>query len=340
VYYKVEQKVALRVWNIIHNLGTIPSLQVHVQLADGTLLETSDYTMTVVNPFELEVTFQDPCVGVAQCFARSSVSDEKRELILTKSVIAPDSYTMLTGGSILSLAVSSNWNQLHALGGLTLWIRSATTNNIIFKRRIMFTSRTSSNSPWWKQLHGNDYYTRAYFSGKSWDIVTARVDGDILDNRTVTDGSPFFFTNTRLCAITNVNQTNRTFTVNEPIDISLLPVLSFAITGSIDNNKTFTIVNAIINVDKSTTFTVRETLLDNSVSGAIVLNYPVGIGSPLIYALLSRPPHSSFDKNLTEVINLGELSPTNTVNVPAYQLKGQLYVKDNLKQTVYPSIVA
>ena len=75
VLYTHEQQIKSVEWNIAHNLGNNPSIQVFVEtLVDGgvVLVETSDYTTTVVDPNNTTLTFTKPAAGVAQCIAYAS----------------------------------------------------------------------------------------------------------------------------------------------------------------------------------------------------------------------------------------------------------------------------
>jgi hypothetical protein len=330
-YFKQEQKTALRTWKVQHDLGTNPSIQVHINLVDGTMIDTTDYEYSYTSPFELSVVFPEARSGIVQCFARSSVTDEKREVILTQ---APEvvSKLLITGSSVLTLAVPP---APYDLSGLKIGFISSVSGGIVYHQPITFTTQTSATSPWWKQQIGGTGINKVYFSGKNWDVRTARIDDDILMNSSIIDGSPFFFTNKKVYDITDASVYGNTFTVSATLDINLLPEKVLNVINSSWNNGVYHITSSTINVNGTTTIQVVEPIPNVLDDGAVTVDYPVD--SPIMYVLLAHEPYSLYDKDFTTILNINRLS-YNSALVTS-QVKGQLYVQADQTQIVYPPII-
>lgn len=334
VYFKQEQAVAIRQWKIEHNLGTNPSLQIHIHLADGSLIETSDYEFEYISPFEISVTFTEPRSGIAQCFARSSVDDEKREIILTQTSDEIEQLN-ITGNNILTLAVPPSIS----FDNIKIGFISSVTNNLVYFEPIEFTVPTSSLSPWWKQTAVGVDYSKVFFSGKTWNVITARLDDDINAEDSITDGSTFFFTNQKKFPIVSVNESTKTITVEGSLDVSLLPIPEMLISGSSandDGGNPYTIVSTVINANGTTTIQLNRTITNVVPYGNILVDYP--IDSPKMYILLSHEPYTFYDKNKEEVIDIKNLSFKNAAVTS--QIRGILYVNEDQKRSVYPPIVS
>lgn len=330
-YYKAEQPTALRRWKVQHNLGTNPSIQTHIYLVDGTLIETSDFTITSINPFEVELTFPEPRAGIVQCFARSSVTDEKRELIQTQTdtTIAMQN---ITGGGVLTLAVLPFVD----LSTLKIGFTSSVTGLVVYHQLISFTSPTSSSSPWWKQLGTGEDYAKVFFSGKAWNVMTARLDDDIMAVPEIVNGSPFFFTIEKPFTIKTIDVNNKTITVEGSLNVDMLPSHMFNIAGSTWNDGTYHIEKFEINANNTTSIAITETIPSPIVNGSVVVDHPVDNSS--VFVLLSTDPHTSYDKNTGEVINAKVLTFGNVAGISS-QVSGVLFIREDQKRVVYPPII-
>jgi Predicted solute binding protein len=74
VFHEHQQKISSDSWRITHKLNTIPSVVVFIDGSPAPLLK-SEYTVTIVGPNVLTVSFEKQHIGIVQVFSRSSVPD-------------------------------------------------------------------------------------------------------------------------------------------------------------------------------------------------------------------------------------------------------------------------
>jgi hypothetical protein len=334
VYYKLYQTVALRLWKVVHNLGTNPSLQVHIKLPDGTLIETTDYTVQYVDPFEVHITFTESRTGVVQCFARSSVTDTQRETILTQQ---PSQIPLvnITGGKVLSLAVPLTFD----LSGIKIGFISGITGQLISLFPITFTTDTSPLSPWWKQQSAGVLLNKVFFAGKSWNVQTTRLDDDINANPLIVDGSTFFLTNTKSFPLLAADTSQQTFLVSGFLDITQLPAKTLKVVGSKGNDKEYQVINSTQTATGDTIISVSPSIEISEIfarRSKIVVDYPIQPSS--VYVLLSDDPYTAYDKDTTHIIDASKLSLKSSLVVTT-QVSGILFVRKDQQQVVYPAIM-
>ena len=330
VYFKLEQPVPLRIWKVVHNLGTNPSQQIYI-IWGGILTpisETSEkYTIKYVSPFELNITFSDPHTGIVECFARSSITDEKREIILTQTKPTVSS-TNIMGGGVISLAVPSKQfvDTLNA-GDLKIGFISPVTNTLISMFTVTFTSSTSSLSPWWKQTTIAEPNVKLFFAGKVWYVMTTALmsESSILAAN-IPDGAPLFFTLKRRFNISSVNVSTNTVTVDEILDTIQLPEQIITI-----DNTPYTIVNSLI-TSTSTVITIDGTV--NVGWTTAIVDYP--IDSSQIYVLLSKEPFYQVDRIYGKIMDLKKF---NYKQSAAYQIAEIVYTPETTAQVIYPPII-
>jgi len=334
VYFKTTQDVPLSTWKIKHELGTNPFLRVHIYLDDGSLIETSDYNYTIVSPYQIDIAFSDTRRGIVQCFAQSSISESRRENNVSELVISSD-FINITGSGVISFAVPSTVN----LNMMKIGFVSAISNDIVYHEPVDFTSQTSSLSPWWKQLSGT-LINKVFFSGRPWDVRTARFDYLISSTPAIVLGSTFFFTTNTEFPIVGNNTLLKTFTVDGNLDNTLLTSNTIAVVDSFGNNGTYTIVDSIFNIAvKQTTIRVLEEIPQPIVSGTphgkVVVDYPIPAQDGHI--LLANDPYDSTEKITNSTINLSSLSYANAKYTKSDST--DMHVDTTLVKSVFPHIV-
>ena len=188
LYFKMEQPTALNSWKVVHNLGSNPSVQVWITLADGRQIETSDVEVVYKNPFEVELNFPEPRSGNVQCMSRTSSSGDSLESV--NAVNSVDTPSVNISGGLLSLAVPLDVPLVDL--DLRIGFVSTLTNLPIMLEPITFSSQTSSLSPWWKQSQTG--ITRVFFSKKNWNVATANINNQTWFTSGISNGTPFFFT--------------------------------------------------------------------------------------------------------------------------------------------------
>jgi hypothetical protein len=345
IYYKFNQQIPLRLWKIKHNLGTNPVLQIYKP--DGRTVYTDlDIVSTkFVDPFSVEILFRDPCAGIIECFALSPASTQSIE---TKVVQLQNQTTTLndvTGGNILTLAVPP----AISTKDIKIWFISPNTNQISLSSNLLFTTKTSSTSPWFSQLQSGLNNDQVFFFGKTWNVVTARVDDIILAaGSPVADYSPFFFSSKKSFSIIGIDINLKTITVNGLFDDTILPTRIINTKNLVtETTQTFTIVKVTTQTSSSSitsTITVKESQLIIDPSNSVVeADYP--ITSPEVAILLTKSPYTSTDRDLNNIINLKNLSYSNITqslnqgDIVTQQRGGQLHIESSLIQFVYPPIV-
>lgn len=326
IYFKFEQKIPLKTWNIQHNLGTNPSVQVHIKLADGNLIETNNYQLNYIDSLRMQIVFPESRAGIVQCFVRTPVTHEKIEKIHVKKPIE-ETYVQIIGNNILTFAFppNENWNKIK------IGFISATTNQIVYHNKLLFSTNTSPLSPWWKQT--TDSLTNVYFFGKMWNVLTTKVD-DIVFEHFIPDNSLYFFTNAKKYQINeqpdSINFITNVITLNGIIDTSILPQPFLYIDGY-----KYNISNTLTNQNKTLVKLVEplsSTITQNSICE---VDYPVTNG----YVLLPLPPYQQTDKNVNAVIKLHDINYQNAIKGNTHQIKGILFVKQDYEQVVYPPIL-
>ena len=333
VYSKSEQTVPLKQWKVHHNLGTHPSIQVHITLSSGQQIETSDFTTTYVSLNEANISFPEPRSGFVQCFARTSIVNDVQTNTSSNQYVKPTEYTNITGGAVLTLSTPVEFN----VDGLKIGFISD-TDVPVYLEPLTFSSRTSSLSPWWTQSV-QDELVKVHFSGKLWDVQTSITTDDIISEPEIKNGSAFFFTNTTSFVISSIDEENNGIVVDGYLDTSLLPLNSLRIVGASEqsNNHEYVIISSLYTSQNTTIVSLQESVVSSPVLGHVEVDYPI---EPLfIYALLSTYPYSQFDKDVSNLLDLSKLSYSNT-RTATYQENGQMFVDSNLIQGIFPTIIS
>lgn len=329
VYFKMNQEVPLIRWKVNHNLNTNPSLQVHVYLDDGSLIETTDYTYNMISPHQIDITFDGARRGIVQCFTRSP-SYERLEKNNDNKQVVVDTYINTTGSGVMTFAVPATTE----LNTLKIGFVSASTSAVVYHEPIAFTTQTSPLSPWWKQLSGNSI-NKVFFSGKTWDVRTARFDYLISSTPSIVLGSTFFFTVVTPFVVNGVNTFLRTVTVNGQFDDTLLVSKVVELDTPLGREE-LTVINTEFNIaTQQTTIKVLEPIHTHIVGGTLVVDYPAP--NHHAHILMTDDPYSTVDKNITSTIHLNDVSYTNAAHTTCDST--HLYINTLLSKQVFPHIV-
>lgn len=199
ILYNHEQAVSSNEWYITHNLGVAPSVQVLVERSSSTVesstdvpcslrnetesfdqVETTDFTVEIVNANELIVRFTDPQSGLAQLIARSSAP------VITEEAVEDAIPTFqLTNNSLLVIATLNDTISSLSTINLDLTFKAPGSTTTVTESYTVSPTQ-DSESPW------TDYTTvliqgRRY-RARSFDTYTSSmIDG------TIPNGSSFYF---------------------------------------------------------------------------------------------------------------------------------------------------
>lgn len=114
VLFNHEQSIAKDVWTVTHNLGVNPSVQVIVnrtEEVDGVIqinrVEIEPNLIEIINKNTVQITFDRPETGLAQCIARSSAPNRAQQIVEVTTGVAADDVSafQLSNSGILTIAV-------------------------------------------------------------------------------------------------------------------------------------------------------------------------------------------------------------------------------------------
>lgn len=199
ILYNHEQAVSSDEWYITHNLGISPSVQVLLNRSSSSVeadedipcslrndsetfeqVETTDFTVEIINANEIIVRFTDPQSGLAQLIARSSAP-----VITEEEDVAEAATFQLTNNSLLVIATLNDTLSSSNNISLDLTFKAPGSVTTITENYTVSPSQVSE-SPW------NDY-TSVLIQGRRYRVrsfntyVSGMVDG------TIPNGSSFYF---------------------------------------------------------------------------------------------------------------------------------------------------
>lgn len=199
VLYNHTQAISSTEWFVEHNLGVAPSVQVLVErsttISEETELvpcvlrnntenfddvETTDFTINIISPNELTITFPNPESGIAQLIARSSAPIATEEVrIETTSTIQFTTSTIVSIATLNSTLSSSSPITLdvdYTPAGSTTSISTAYTVN----------PTIATASPW------NDFES-ILIQGKPYKVRSFDAFISEMGDGTIPNGSSFYF---------------------------------------------------------------------------------------------------------------------------------------------------
>lgn len=146
VLYTHEQPVQSVTWTIHHNLATRPKIYVYVnRLVDGeeTLVKVDPKTETTIDLNTVEVTFDLPESGLAQCIALAS-QNSTNPTALAPTVVSSDAFQLTSDTGELTIATLSS----APLVGIGLTYRTSGTEIDITIDYAGIDNTPSVGSPW------------------------------------------------------------------------------------------------------------------------------------------------------------------------------------------------
>lgn len=103
VFYSHTQQILNPVWNIKHNLGSVPAIDVFVQTNSSsstlTKLDIQDYKIVIVDKNNCNISLNSPFTGIAHLVARTSIQEFDLAPIVTSDLFK------LTFGGIFVLSI-------------------------------------------------------------------------------------------------------------------------------------------------------------------------------------------------------------------------------------------
>lgn len=189
VLFTFSQTIQSDSWTVKHDLETKPLVQVVVHRVDGTgnqiltELAPSDFEVVVIDLNNIQIIFEKPESGVAQCIGVASAN--KINPPTTQIINTPD--TLLTNAGEITIATTSN--------------TPAIVVNAVFKTVIqdVIVAYSSVNnvpsvlSPW---VGTNIVHIGGKnFTVRSFNILTSFPAPDYFEAGLINDGSPLYFSN-------------------------------------------------------------------------------------------------------------------------------------------------
>ena len=189
VFYEHNQTIADTVWLIQHNLANKPSVQVFVVQTDGTdevLVEVDPLDVRVVDLNTVEVEFDKPQKGQAQCVAYASQNTVNPSVGTPTVTTQPT--TLLTNGGELTIATQDS----STLIDFTIRYYSVNVpDGYIDVQYVGVDDQPALTSPW----AGVDkvYVNGRAFTVRSFNIVDQQVAPSTFANNLIANGTQFYF---------------------------------------------------------------------------------------------------------------------------------------------------
>lgn len=198
--YNHTQSVDARDWFVIHNMGVVPSVQVLINSSAATAItdtdlacalrgdteaqaqiETTDFTIEVVDANELIIHFESPQSGTAQLIARSTAIAP----VIEESTTAPEQFQLTATGSILTVATLNEIIPEPNDITLDITYNSPDGNTTVVHTYDIGTS-ANTTSPW-------DDFETILIQGKRYKVRTFDAFIPEMADGTLPNGSSFYF---------------------------------------------------------------------------------------------------------------------------------------------------
>jgi hypothetical protein len=188
VVFDYTQGIEAQTWTVYHNLGSIPTTQVfiNVDTSEGEIsTETTAYTTTVVDSNTITIAFAAPQSGIVQCIAHASQNTTNPAIA---EVAPPTTDVQISNSGIITIATIEN-NPTVDIQSLFTDPITGIVNNCDY---IDVDNIPDAESPWagayQARIAGRVYHIRTF-------IVTAPTaqDADIVNGSQMVlhiDGSP------------------------------------------------------------------------------------------------------------------------------------------------------
>lgn len=240
VLYKHEQPLSADIWHIEHNLGTEPSVQVHVYLNEedyrnNILTEIEPTDITIIDGNNITITLANAYRGVAQCIARSTALGEES---ITDVTVTDLQQVSLTDASIDEYLVVATLDDEVAVPTYQLEFEfiDPVTASIVETTTFDFTHPPHTGVPW-------NNIKRFNLNGKVYTIRTAQVD-TLLETGTLFRLTSDYEPNQAFIMLTSSPYDDSDIITDKAIDISQL-------NQSTNNYLLTSIVDRHYNIDSS-----------------------------------------------------------------------------------------
>lgn len=216
--YKHIQPLATITWNIEHNLGTEPSVQVHVYLNEedyqnGILTEIEPTDISVIDGNNVTITLSAAYKGIAQCIARSTSLGEVITTVVTASDLQQVSLTDAVVDEYIVIATLVDEVTL-PIYQLEFEFIDPVTASVVQTTTFDFTHPPHTGVPW-------NNVKRFNLNGKVYTLRTAQVD-TLLDTGTLFRLTSDYDPNQAFIMLTNSPYEDSDIVTTKAIDISQL----------------------------------------------------------------------------------------------------------------------
>ncbi len=157
--FTYTQTIPAHKWIVKHNMGVVPTVLVYINDTSNNLVPTSDYVLTILSPFIIQITFIRQQTGTVQCIISSS--NPVKAIPIT---IQQPSITQVSNNGILTIAIINNILPITS----TLIFTNPTTgisNDVNF----VYNTELNIDSPW------HDYANVIIF-GRIYNLYTIDIN--------------------------------------------------------------------------------------------------------------------------------------------------------------------
>lgn len=179
VLFNYTQGIEATTWPIAHNLGAIPTLQVFVNkdTTDGVIsVEITDYTITVVDPNNLTITFDSAYSGTAQCMTPASQNTTNPQI---PPPIVPVTDIQISNTNILTIATIQG---MGSVINVTVLFKDPIDGSIITCEYFSLSTTPISTSPWAGTSH-------VMIAGRMFDVRTFNITTPSTQTGIIPNGS-------------------------------------------------------------------------------------------------------------------------------------------------------
>jgi hypothetical protein len=181
VIFNYTQGVEAAVWNVTHNLGSVPTLQVLVNrdTVDGVVaMETTEYEMVVVDLNTITVTFDVPQSGTIQCIAHASTNTTNPQ---PKPEVLVNTNQPVSNTGIVTIATLAQ--DPPGVIDITLTLRNPISGNDVPYAYSDIDSIPDAESPWAGAQ-------RILVAGRTYDVRSFNIHNPDVMTAPLVNGSP------------------------------------------------------------------------------------------------------------------------------------------------------
>lgn len=107
--FTYNQTISKSTWILTHNMGLVPILQVYIDIVMNgkkALVPTTSYTVTILSPYQLQLTFSHQHTGVVQCVSSNAIPVNPIDIVAPSSSFA--SSVIISNNGILTVGILDN----------------------------------------------------------------------------------------------------------------------------------------------------------------------------------------------------------------------------------------